>query len=69
MSLTRAEWERLWNEVKAIEHAYHSTWPLPHSGHRRRVRTAIIRMKGAIESVIGQTEWDPTALRGKWHNE
>ena len=56
MSLTRAQWEEMWESIKQIERAYIENAIPPHSGHRRRVRNAILDIKDKIQSVIGQME-------------
>lgn len=56
MSLTRAEWAQMWDDIKRIERAYEDGYPVPHSGVRREVREAVKRIKAQIEQVVGQME-------------
>lgn len=63
MSLTRKEWNDMWQSVNKIEDAYHENYPPPHSGYRNAVRDAIIDIKAKIESVVGQLETDPRRLQ------
>ncbi len=55
MSLTRAQWNKMWDEIKAIEREIKFCNEIPR-GKRVIIITKIERVKEQIESVIGQME-------------
>lgn len=56
MSLTRKEWEEMWEAIEKIQDAYDNNAIFPHSGYRGSVRIAIKTIKKLIQQVIGQME-------------
>lgn len=51
MSLTRAEWEAMWQDLKRIEALVPRT-----TDRHARILDAVVRIKKQVESVIGQME-------------
>lgn len=59
MSLTRAEWIKMWDSVKRLERLSNELIAQKSPNNLRRgtiIRTEVNKMKTQIESVIGQME-------------
>lgn len=54
MSLTRKEWEELWDKTKRLERAV-ADLP-PHIGFKKFAKEYVRYVKDKIEQVIGQME-------------
>jgi hypothetical protein len=55
MSLTRKQWEEMWETVKDLEMFVNAEVP-PRPGYQKAARAAIKKIKDQIQSVIGQME-------------
>lgn len=56
MSLNRADWCRVWESVKTIEHLFNNPGNLTKATIEIRVQKEIEFIKTKIQSVIGQME-------------
>jgi len=54
MSLTRNEWEEMWESVSKLENMIKGLYP--HIGIKKRALVEIRKIKQQIQSVIGQME-------------
>lgn len=53
MSLNRAQWEDMWENIKKVEKL---AYRLPSAIERQRLLNIVERIKNQIQSVIGQME-------------
>jgi hypothetical protein len=55
VSLTREQWNDLWDTIKRLEDCVLEGIP-PHSGYRKSAKRQVEKIKSMIQSVIGQQE-------------
>ena len=56
MSLTRQEWEEIWDRLKTIERINLKVWKSRHYKWANDINWEVQRIKDKIQSVIGQME-------------
>lgn len=56
MSLTRSEWEEVWERLKRIEYINRKVWKAKHYKWANTINSELIYIKQKIQQVIGQME-------------
>lgn len=56
MSLTRKEWEEMWERLKRIERVNGKVWKAKHYKWANSINWEVQNIKRQIQSVIGQME-------------
>jgi hypothetical protein len=56
MSLTRNEWEEIWNRLKRIESTNLKVWKSGHYKWANSINWEVQQIKDKVQQVIGQME-------------
>lgn len=56
MSLTRKQWEEVWDRLKKIEHINGKIWKSKHYKWSNSINWEVQNLKRLVQEVIGQME-------------